>query len=300
MKPAKFDFRAPGTLEAVLEDLATYGEDARILAGGQSLVPLMNLRMFQPEVLISINACPDLAIVQETDREIVIGAAVRQWDVETHPVVREHCPLLVQALKFVGGRSNRNRGTVCGSLAHSDTLAELPIVAVVLGAQMVVNGSRGRRAVAAEDFFLGPLETCIQPDEMLECVTFPKRGAGEFGHFSELGIRNHGFAVSGVGVTVRFDDRATCADIRIAVMGGHDVAQRPSATEQFLKGRALDDTAVEEAGRLMMAEVEMAADIHADSDYRASLAGTLLTRSLAVITQSKAAEGKSEAGGALQ
>lgn len=289
MKPAKFDFKAPDTLAAVVDALAEYGEESRILAGGQSLVPLMNLRMLQPEVLISINNCPDLSYIREAEGDITIGAAARQWDVETHSAVRKHLPLLAQALGYVGGRSNRNRGTVCGSLAHSDTLAELPVAAVVLDAGMIVNGPRGRRTVPSSEFFLGPLETCVEPDEILEAVTFPKCRAGTFGQFAELGIRNHGFAVSGVGVAIHFDDKGTCETVRIAAMGGHEVAQRPSPVEAFLTGRVLDARISAEAGRLLADTVDMASDIHADSDYRAGLAGTLLTRSLAEIAAARSA-----------
>lgn len=243
----------------------------------------MNLRMLQPEVLVSINDCEELTWIRDEGTSFSIGAGARQWDVETHPDIITHCPSLASALGYVGGRSNRNRGTVCGSLAHSDTLAELPVVAAALGARLTINGPSGRREVSPAEFFLGPLETCLEPDEMLEFVTFPKRAASEFSHFSEIGVRKHGFAVSGVCANLTIGEDKKCVAARIAVMGAMTVAARATEVEQFLDGAELQPQTIVDAGRLLSESLEMASDIHADSEGRASLAGELLCRSLAVI-----------------
>ncbi len=280
MKPAAFSFRAPRELDGVLAEMAAHGEEARILAGGQSLVPLMNLRMLQPAVLVSINDCPDLDYVRAEEEGIVIGAAARQWDVERHPLVREACPLLADALQYVGGRSNRNRGTVCGSLAHADPLAELPTVALALEATMIANGPGGRRAVPARDFFLGALENCLEPEEVLEAVRFPRRAAGERACFLESGNRKHGFALAGVAVTLSLDADGRCRSPRLAVMGGESIARRLAEPEARLEGERPEPALLAEVARIAEGSVQMAGDFHADSAYRAHLVGVLLQRAV--------------------
>lgn len=280
MKPAAFSFRAPRELEGVLAEMAEHGEDARILAGGQSLVPLMNLRMLQPAVLVSINDCAELAYVREEQDDVVIGAAARQWEVEHDPAVLRHCPLLAEALQYVGGRSNRNRGTVCGSLAHADPLAELPTVALALGATMVVNGASGRRSVPAGGFFVGALENCLAPGEMLEAVRFPKDADGRRSCFLESGNRKHGFALAGVAVSLELDDEGRCRRPRVAVMGGESIARRLEEVEASLEGARPVPALLREVGRLAEGGVEMVGDFHADRAYRAHLVGVLLQRAI--------------------
>lgn len=280
MKPAAFSFRAPRELEGVLAELAAHGEDARILAGGQSLVPLMNLRMLQPAVLVSINDCAELAYLREEPDQLVIGAAARQWDVENDPAVHRHCPLLAEALRHVGGRSNRNRGTVCGSLAHADPLAELPTAALALEATMVVNGPAGRRDVPAAAFFLGALENCLGPEEMLEAVRVPKDAGARRSCFLESGNRKHGFALAGVAVSLELDGESRCRGARVAVMGGESIARRLGEVETALEGERPEPALLAEVGRQAEGSVEMAGDFHADRAYRAHLVGVLLQRAI--------------------
>lgn len=278
MKPAPFQFFAPRSLEETLSLLQQYGENCRILAGGQSLVPLLNLRMLQPEVLISINDCRELSYLRDEGSEIVCGALTRQIEVERSPLVQRDCPLLSMAAQHIGGLANRNRGTVCGSLAHADPLAELPAVALALDATFVVNGSRGRRNVAASEFFVSELTTCIEPGEMLEQVRFPKKKRSEVAAFVEIGNRRHGFALAGIAMQLDLDANATCAGARIAAMGAGSVAARLSNAEAALKGRRLDSSVINEAAAAAFEEVDPPSDIHADAVHRKHLAKTLLSR----------------------
>ncbi|CAN7219273.1 FAD binding domain-containing protein [Bradyrhizobium sp. LjRoot220] len=280
MKPASFDFFAPRSLDNVLALLGNHGEDCRILAGGQSLVPLLNLRMLQPAVLISINDCTELSYIRESSTAIVCGALTRQIEVEQSELVQREVPLLAKAARLIGGMANRNRGTVCGSLAHADPLAELPAVALALDATFVVNGQSGRRDVAAADFFVSELSTCIEPGEMLEAVRFPKRSAGERAAFLELGNRRHGFAVAGLAVQLNFDDDKTCIGARIAALGAGAVALRLRNVEETLEGKKLGPEIIAEAAEMAYRDVDPPSDIHADAAHRKHLARTLLSRAV--------------------
>ena len=280
MKPAPFDFTAPEDMAGVLIALAHHGDDARILAGGQSLVPLMNLRMVRPELLISINRVDALDYIRLEDDYLVLGARVRQAQAEEAGKIRHECPLLAEALPLVGGQSNRNRGTVCGSLAHGDPLAEPPVVALALDAEMRIVGPRGRRAVPADRFFLGALETAIDHDEMLEAVAFERARPGEAQVFLEVGNRAHGFAVAGVALRLRRDEAGRTVLARIAMIGAGETARRIATAEAALLERPLDDDAIAEAVARARAEVDPPGDVHADADHRRHVLGVLLERSL--------------------
>ena len=278
MKPAPFEFFSPGSLEETLGLLARYGDECRILAGGQSLVPLMNLRMVQPRVLISINRCRDLAYLEADDTHLRCGALTRQREAEHSALVRETCPLLAAALPYVGGLANRNRGTVCGSLAHADPVAELPAVAVALGATFVVNGVNGIREVAAEDFFISELTTCIGPGEMLQEVRFPRCAAGGRAAFVESGNRRHGFALVGMAGSFAWQDNGSCAKARIAAIGLGPTAIRLRSAEAALVGRRPDASARGAALAVAAEGASLTDDFHADAAYRKQLASVLLER----------------------
>ena len=279
MKPAPFEFESPPDMAGVLDLLATHGEDARVLAGGQSLVPLMNLRMVQPALLISINRCDDLDTIARQDGRLLIGARVRQAAAEENDFVRQDCPLLAKALPYVGGQANRNRGTVCGSIAHADPLAELPAVALALEAEMHVVSTSGTHRIEAGDFFQGELDTALEPGEFLQAVSFESQQPDERSVFLELGNRRHGFAVAGLALRMALQN-GRCALARIAVMGGGATAMRISAAEAVLEGRAVDDAAISAAVEALQAAVDPPHDVHADADYRREALGVLLGRAL--------------------
>ena len=280
MKPAPFAFTQPDDLAGLLLALGEHGEDARILAGGQSLVPLMNLRMVQPAMLISLNRVDALDYIDVEKDRIVLGALVRQAQAEEDQAVRRHCPLLADALSYVGGQSNRNRGTVCGSLAHGDPLGEPPAAALALNAEMRIVGPRGRRVVPAGEFFLGVLETAIEADEMPEAVAVECAHGDERSSFLEVGNRAHSFAVAGLALRLRFDAAGAVTLARVAMIGAGDRAQRVAGAEAALTGRVLDEEAIAEAVARARAEVDPPSDVHADARHRRHVLGVLLDRGL--------------------
>lgn len=251
-------------------------------------MPLLNLRMLQPEVLISINDCRELSYVRDEGADIVCGALTRQIEVERSALVQRDCPLLSLAALHIGGMANRNRGTVCGSLAHADPLAELPAVALALDATFIIHGNNGRRNVAASDFFLSELSTCIEPGEMLEAVRFPKKQLGEVAAFMEIGNRRHGFAIAGVAAQIDLDGNGVCRGARLAAMGAGSVARRLVVAEQVLLGQRLQASVIEAAAAAAFDEAEPPSDIHADSVHRKHLARTLLSRVVTKIAAEQA------------
>lgn len=280
MKPAKFEYYAPQTLQETLEVLAFYGEDARILAGGQSLVPLLNFRIMQPSALVSINHCQDLHHLALEAEDIVCGALIRQVEAEHSAVVSQSCPLLAAALPWVGGRANRNRGTVCGSLAHADPLAELTAVATALDAKFMLASVHGRREVLPEEFFLGELSTCIEPGEMLEAVRFPAVGADATAAFVEVGNRQHGFAVVGVAAQLEYEPDGRYRRVRLAAIGVGSTPVRLEVAEGILTDTYGDMATVKEASHAAAIGLEPPGGFHADAAYRLKVLPVLIERAV--------------------
>ncbi len=288
MKPAPFDFYAPDTEEEVRALLAEHGEDARLLAGGQSLVPLMNMRIMRPAVVISLNRCNALAYLREEGDFIVCGALTRQAYAEDSALVGKHVPLLAAALPHVGVQANRNFGTVCGSLAHADPLAELPSVTVALEATFVIASRDHTREVAAGEFFVSALTTCIEPGEMLREVWFPKAPAHARSVFLEVANRAHGFAVAGLAAYVEVDPESSCVTARFAAMGMGSTAVRLADAEAAVEDRVLDESTIAEAAAAASRWVEPDGDLHASADYRRHLAGVLVRRALNRVLRAEA------------
>lgn len=281
MKPAPFEYFAPSAFDDAVKLMAEHGDTARPLAGGQSLVALMNTRLLQPSVIIDLGHCQGVADINETERGITLAAMVRQASAHRSPLVAQHCPLLAAAFPYIGGTSNRNRGTVCGSLAHADPLAELPCVAIALDADFNIKSLNGSRTVAAIDFFQGPLSTALMHGELLESVTFPKAPAHARAAFVEIGRnRLHGFAIAGVGVQLECQQDGKCVAARIAVMGLGDMPIRMHELESAVIGVQLTAAAIEQLTRDCTVGYDARSDIHASSEYRRTVAGTLIKRAL--------------------
>ncbi len=259
MKPAPFDFVLPDSLEEALAVLTEAGEDARILAGGQTLTPMLNMRLVEPAVLIDISRLQALDYIRREKGRIEVGAAATQVALETWPDLSTHAPLLAQALPHVGHFQTRNRGTVCGSLAFADPSAELPLCLALLEGEVVLQSSARRRVVKAVDFQLGMLTTAREGDEMITAARFPLAEAGAGYAFTEMALRHGDFALAAVAVVARG------AGVRIAVGG---VADRPVARDYpaDLGGDALDDALNELAWDLAAAD-----DHHATARYRREL-----------------------------
>lgn len=292
MKPRSFEYFRPSTAEEAVEILSQQDEDARFLAGGQSLVPLMNLRMAAPPALIDLNGCQDLGYVEVEGDELVIGAMVRQADAEASDVVRARCPLVAQALALNGHPATRHRGTVGGTLAHGDAVAELPGVAVALDADIVLQGPEGRRRVAAADYFVGPLITSIEPGELLREVRFPCLPEATRTRFLESGVRAHDFAIAGLAAALETDGRS-CSRVRLAAVGVGSVPFRLSTLEEALVSRGLDPSLVADAVATDLAEVEVMENPHATAGYRRRLIEALARQAI----EETLREGEGEIGG---
>jgi 2-furoyl-CoA dehydrogenase FAD binding subunit len=233
MKPAPFDYLRAASAEEALTALAEHGDEARILAGGQSLMPMLNMRLLQPRIIVDVSAIADLRKIDARDGHLGVGASVTQSDLMASPGLATRSPLLAGALPWVGHFQTRNRGTVCGSVAHADPSAEIPLCLVVLEGEVVLRSARRRRTVAAETFFVGPLTTLRSPDEMIEVVRFRLRKPGAGYAFREVAMRHGDFAITACAAVV------DAGGIRLAVGG---VGDRPVAKNwPILKDDALDD-----------------------------------------------------------
>jgi aerobic carbon-monoxide dehydrogenase medium subunit len=277
VKPPPFLYARPRSVEEALALLAQHGDESKVLAGGQSLIPLLNFRLARPSVLIDLGRVEGLDTITEDANLLRIGAMVRQRHVEQSPLVARSCPLLIKALRHVGHVQIRNRGTVGGSMAHADPAAELPTVALALGAEMEVIGPGGRRTIAPPEFFDGPFMTTLQPDELLLSVAFPST-AGRRTAFVEISRRAGDFAVAGVAAVLAGD--RTVAEVSLAALGVGPSATRLAAAEDTIRGRSLDPPVLRDAATAAAREVSPFDDVHADAEYRREAVGVLVARAL--------------------
>jgi aerobic carbon-monoxide dehydrogenase medium subunit len=281
MKPPRFEYLLPRSLDEALAMLAQHGEDAKVLAGGQSLVPLLNFRLVRPAYLVDVNDIPGLDAIRLDDGRLSLGAMIRQRAVERSALVRERCPLLADAMPQIGHVQIRNRGTVGGSLAHADPAGELPAVMAALDGELVVKSSRGERRLDAERFFVGYLTTAIEPNELLVEVRVPIAPARTGTAFLEVSRRHGDFALVGVAATVTLDEGGVCTACAIALtgVGPTPVVARDAA--RALIGVKPAVSAFEDVARRVAGPLSPDSDLHASSDYRKHLAGVLTRRALA-------------------
>jgi len=278
LKPPAFAYCAPDTEDEVLSLLREYGADAKLLAGGQSLMPLLNLRLVRPAVLVDLNRVRTLQYLTAADDHVRVGAMTRQQACERSAMVAARVPLLVDALRWVGHPQIRTRGTVGGSLAHADPAAELPAVAAALGASFVIAGPRGTRVLPPEEFFVSYLTTAVGPDELLREVRFPALPAWAGWAFLEVSRRRGDFALVGAAVVVALDGGGALSHARIALTGVGATPVRAVEAEACLAGRRPDDRALDEARAIVTARLSPPSDIHATAEYRRHAAGVLVAR----------------------
>ncbi|PYO49750.1 MAG: molybdopterin dehydrogenase [Candidatus Rokuibacteriota bacterium] len=279
MKPPRFEYHAAHSVDEAVELLGRYGGDAKVLAGGQSLMPMLNFRLARPAALVDVNRVAALAYVREDDGVVAFGAMTRQRTIEFSPVVAARLPLLREATRWVGHLPIRSRGTIGGSIAHADPSAEYPAVLTALGGEVVVQGPRGRRAVKAADLFEGYLTTSLEPEELLVEVRLPAMPAGAGYAFEEFARRHGDFAIVGIAAMV-VREGARCAVARLATAGAGPVPVRLRAAEEILERDGLGDTAIAAAARRASELVEPDSDLHASADYRRHLVGVLTERAL--------------------
>ncbi|HEY1570584.1 MAG TPA: xanthine dehydrogenase family protein subunit M [Pseudonocardiaceae bacterium] len=281
MKPGRFTYHAPRELDEALAMLHEYGDEAKVLAGGQSLMPMLNFRLARIDHLVDINRLPaDLTEIRWAADTVAIPALVRQRHVERSPEIAAALPVLTAALHQVAHPQIRNRGTVCGSLAHADPAAELPTVMSVLDAACTVVSARGTRTIDVADFFQFHLTTAMEPDELLLRVRITLPPPGTHAAFHEFATRRGDFALAGVAALCHTDPAGVVRDCRIAAAGVSSTPQRLTGVEDHVIGNTLDDTVIAEAGALARAAVDPTGDIHAGAAYRQRLTGALVRRAL--------------------
>jgi carbon-monoxide dehydrogenase medium subunit len=283
MKLPAFDYAAPSALDEALDLLAEHGDDAGVLAGGQSLIPLLALRLARPAVVVDINGLDELSHVSRRDGVVAVGALTREYEAEESPDLAEAVPLLAAALPYVGHEAIRSRGTIGGSLAHADPAAELPAVARALDAEFVVRSGAGERVIPAAEWFEGYLTTSRRPDELLVEVRFPSAGADTGAAFEEVARRHGDFAIVGVAASVTVAG-GVVTDARLAFAGAADVPVRATQAEQLLVGERPSAELFEAAAQESSAALDPPADVHGSAAYRKKIAATLVRRALHAAT----------------
>ncbi|HET7848438.1 MAG TPA: xanthine dehydrogenase family protein subunit M [Pseudolabrys sp.] len=281
MKAPRFEYVRPTRLEDAIGALAKHGSDAKAIAGGQSLVPMLAFRLAAPRLLVDIGRIPGLNQITVGGDGIALGALVRWRDIERSDELRRAHPLLVEAVRHVAHYQIRNRGTVGGSLAHADPAAEMPGIAVTCDAQIVVAGVRGRRTIPAAEFFVAALSTALEPDELIVEVRLPPWPQGRRWAFEEFARRRGDFALAGVALFYDVGADGRAANAHVGAIGVGDVPLRLAAAEAVLERKLLTEPLIREAGAAAAASVNPADDIHAPGEYRRALLGVLTERALA-------------------
>jgi CO/xanthine dehydrogenase FAD-binding subunit len=279
MKPAPFRYFAARTLDQALQLKAEYGDEARFLAGGQSLVPTMNFRLTQPAVLIDINPLADQAGVRNGER-LSIGALTRYRAIERDPTIDKHLPLVAEALPHIAHPQIRNRGTIGGNLAHADPASEMPAIVLTLGGRMRAQSVRGERWIDAADFFVGALTTALEPDEMLVEVELPVAPPHSGSCFMEVSRRRGDFAMMGVACMVEIAQDGRCSAARVGLCNAGDGPVFASQASASLVGGTIAQPEMEAAAKLVQSEIDPGGSIHASKEFQRHLAGVLTVRAL--------------------
>jgi aerobic carbon-monoxide dehydrogenase medium subunit len=279
VKPAKFEYHAPASIGEALAILERYDGEARVLAGGQSLVPMMNFRLAQPKAIVDLNRLAELAFIEEEGEVVRIGSMTRQRRLESAPQIAAKLPLLHEALRWVGHLPTRSRGTIGGSIAHADPSAEIPMVLQALEGEIVARGPQGERRIAAQDLFHAALTTTLAPLEIITEVRFPAMPPRAGHAVEEFARRKGDFAIAAVAVMlVRDGERCTKARLSTAGVGPASVRLRDA--EAVLEQQGLGEAAIEEAGDKAAAQVDPISDLNGSAEYRRHLTGVLTRRAV--------------------
>ncbi len=280
MKPPRFEYAAPSSVAEAVSLLARSGGGAKPISGGQSLMPLLAFRLAAPEILVDLKRIPGLDKIEIGQSGVTLGAKVRWVDIEKDARLAAAHPLLAEAIRHVAHYQIRNRGTVGGSVAHADPAAEMPGIAAACDAEIVAVGSKGERRIKAADFFLGPLQTTLEADEIITAVHLPAWPKGRRWGFLEFSRRKGDFAMAGVAVFYDPDSAGKATNAHIGVIGMGDKPRRLAKAEAALNGKSVDAGIIAAVAKAASAEVDPSGDIHASPEYRRALLGTLLERAL--------------------
>jgi len=271
MYPASFDYHTPGSVQEAISLLGKLRDDAKLLAGGHSLIPMMKLRLAQPKHLIDLRKVPGLAGIREDGGSVAIGAMTTHWQVESSKLLQAKIPVVSDAAGMIGDPQVRNLGTIGGSLAHADPAADMPAVMIALGAELVIEGTRGRRTVKVDDFFKGLMMTAVGPDEILAEIRVPVPAAGSGAAYLKFPHPASRFAVVGVCAALTVDGKGICTKAGVGVTGAGTKAVRAKGVEAGLAGKALDQAAIEAAAAKAADGVDVQADLQGSAEYKSHL-----------------------------
>lgn len=282
MKPPPFTYYCPRSLDEALALLQEHGEDGKLLAGGQSLMPLMSLRLARPAAIVDLNRVPDLDRVFTTrDGGLSIGALTRQRSLERNADLKRQQPLLAAAVPLIGHFQIRNRGTIGGSLVHADPAAELPAVMTCVGAKFVLRSAAGERVMAADEFYLGYMATVVEPNEILTEIRLPPWSGARIWAIEEVARRKGDFAMVGVALSLELNDDTTCKEAQVTLFGVSGKPLRMATAEQRLAGATLNEATFKEIEQVVADDLDPDSDIHASALYRKEVGGVLVRRALA-------------------
>jgi carbon-monoxide dehydrogenase medium subunit len=280
MIPAAFDYVAPQSLDEAIRALVSHGDDAKLLAGGHSLLPLMKLRLASPKLLIDISRIPGLREIEQQGDKITIGALATHYQVESSELLKEKCPLLPQAARAIGDVQVRNRGTIGGSLAHADPAADMPAAILALGAELRARGPAGDRWLKAEEFFVDLMATALSPTEVLTEIRVPVLSGRCGSAYLKFAQKASGFAIVGVAVWLKLDGKGVAEEIGIGVSGLNARPFRAKGVEERLRGNKLARGSVEQASFQVTQGADPLDDIHASAEFRAHLARLFTARAI--------------------
>ena len=281
MVTSAFAYHAPTSVADAAQLLAEHGEDAKLLAGGHSLIPLMKLRLSEPSVLIDLGKIEDMAYIRQTDDGgLAIGAMTTYAALQSSDAVQSGAPVLADAAAQVADQQVRNRGTIGGSLAHADPAGDLPAVAIALNAELVTSSTGGHRSISADDFFVDLLTTALEPNEILNEIRIPALPAGSGSAYAKFGNKASHYAIVGVAAVVTVGEDGSCAGASIGVTGAGPNAVRAADAEAALVGSSLDDDAIANAAAAAANGIEFNEDIHASAEYRAHLTSVYAARAI--------------------
>jgi len=280
MYPAAFEYHTPTSVKDALGLLGKLGDDAKILAGGHSLIPMMKLRLAQPKHLVDLRKVPGLAGIKEDKGALAIGAMTTHWQVESSSLVKSKLSVLSEVAGVIGDPAVRNLGTVGGSLAHADPAADWPAIMIVLGAEMVCEGAKGRRTVKVDDWFKGLMSTALGDDELLVEVRVPLLAAGSGAAYLKFPHPASRFAVVGVAAAVTLDKQGTCTKVGVGVTGAGTRAVRAKGVEAGCTGKKLDAATIEAAAQKAAEGVDVQADLQGSVEYKSHLCRVFAKRAL--------------------
>ena len=280
MFPESFEYVSPATVAEAAQFLQQHPDDARILAGGQSLIPILKLRLAAPRFVVDIGRIQELKAIREDGGNLEIGSLARHVEIERSPIVAQHCPLLAETAAEIGDVQVRNRGTIGGSLAHADPAGDFPAAILALGATLVAESTAGTREIGAEDFFVDIMTSALEPDEILTSIRVPQAGPRTGAAYVKFHQQASGFAVVGVASIVILNRQGRVADSRVAITGVDSKPYRARQVEESLRGTAAASRDIASAAAFAAQGIEPLSDLHASSQYRADLAAVFTRRSL--------------------